>query len=216
MLELFTASEQQAALQKAKILIPTLETKTSDRIEFVKLLRSLFNGVPGLASNQSDAEDASLSFFTNDAETMINDLRLVDEDDEFPPVEEAKAGGGAAGFEDMVDSFKAAALRALNYTSYFEMKRRAGEVGQNGVAPMVNEIAKTPTLNRIHLIGHSFGGRLVASAAAYANTKKLKSMTLLQAAFSHNGFFRESERSFPPGGGQKNRFRAHPHHLFKI
>jgi hypothetical protein len=41
---------------------------------------------------------------------------------------------------------------------------------------------------RIHLVGHSFGCRVVTAAAAASTTDKLQSMTLLQAAFSHNGF----------------------------
>jgi hypothetical protein len=41
---------------------------------------------------------------------------------------------------------------------------------------------------RIHLIGHSFGGRLVTAAAAGPQKFAPSTMTLLQAAFSHNGF----------------------------
>ena len=44
---------------------------------------------------------------------------------------------------------------------------------------------------KFHLIGHSFGGRLVTAAVLGADDQqplKVSSMTLLQAAFSHNGF----------------------------
>lgn len=44
---------------------------------------------------------------------------------------------------------------------------------------------------KIHLVGHSFGGRLVAAtAAACADAPPLQvaTLTLLQAAFSHHGF----------------------------
>jgi hypothetical protein len=50
--------------------------------------------------------------------------------------------------------------------------------------------AAAPDL-RIHLVGHSFGGRLVTAAAlgrAGSESVAPASMTLLQAAFSHNGF----------------------------
>jgi pimeloyl-ACP methyl ester carboxylesterase len=53
-------------------------------------------------------------------------------------------------------------------------------------------------VQRIHLVGHSFGGRVVTAAAANSTTNKIKSMTLLQAAFSHNGF----------SGNPKGFFRA--------
>lgn len=67
------------------------------------------------------------------------------------------------------------------------MKQRAGKVGQVGVAPLVAGLkAANPGL-RIHLVGHSFGGRLVtAAAAALASGTSGISLTLLQAALSHN------------------------------
>jgi predicted alpha/beta hydrolase family esterase len=77
-------------------------------------------------------------------------------------------------------------MNVLNFTTYYEMKRRAGAVGQNGVGPLVDELAAQT--GRIHLVGHSFGGRLVTAVATNSETDKIASMTLLQAAFSHNGF----------------------------
>jgi len=98
----------------------------------------------------------------------------------------ATGSGRAAGLSDILHGFKAAAMNVLNFTTYYEMKRRAGVVGQNGVAPLVDQLAAQA--RRIHLVGHSFGGRLVTAVAADSETDKITSMTLLQAAFSHNGF----------------------------
>ncbi|MDN5882797.1 MAG: alpha/beta hydrolase, partial [Nitrosospira sp.] len=78
------------------------------------------------------------------------------------------------------------AMNILNYTTYYEMKTRAGAVGRNGVAPLIDKLASQ--VQHIHLIGHSFGGRLVTAAAANSKNDKIASMTLLQAAFSQNGF----------------------------
>jgi predicted alpha/beta hydrolase family esterase len=77
-------------------------------------------------------------------------------------------------------------MNILNFTTYFEMKARAGTVGKNGVAKLIDRFA--PQVQRIHLIGHSFGGRVVTAAAANSSTEKIRSMSLLQTAFSHNGF----------------------------
>jgi len=66
------------------------------------------------------------------------------------------------------------------------MKTRAGTVGSIGLARLIDGL--TAPAARIHLIGHSFGGRLVTAAAANSVTNKIASMSLLQAAFSHNGF----------------------------
>jgi poly(3-hydroxyalkanoate) synthetase len=66
------------------------------------------------------------------------------------------------------------------------MKTRAGKVGNDGVAPLIDQLQAT--VQRIHLIGHSFGGRLVSAGTKGSKTNRLASLSLLQAAFSHNGF----------------------------
>jgi len=97
-----------------------------------------------------------------------------------------KVEGGAASLGSMLSGFKAAGMNVLNFTTYFEMKSRAGTVGKKGVGPLIDKLA--PDVQRIHLIGHSFGGRVVTSTAANSTNGKIASMSLLQTAFSHNGF----------------------------
>ena len=46
--------------------------------------------------------------------------------------------------------------------SYYEMKNRAGVIGRNGLGPMLGKLAAADHGIRIHLMGHSFGARLVA------------------------------------------------------
>ena len=68
------------------------------------------------------------------------------------------------------------------------MKSRAGTVGSKGVADMLRQVRGAKPAIRIHLVGHSFGGRLVTAAAhALPDNTDLVTMSLLQAAFSHNG-----------------------------
>ena len=50
-------------------------------------------------------------------------------------------------------------------------------------------------MQKIHLVGHSFGGRVVAAAAANSTTDKIASLALLQTAFSHNGFSKSMQRA---------------------
>ena len=100
----------------------------------------------------------------------------------------AQPTGGAAGIVSFFKGFAGSALNVLNYTTYYEMKTRAGTVGNNGVAPLIDELAKGVPPRTFDLIGHSFGGRVVTAAAADSETDKIKSLALLQAAFSHNGF----------------------------
>jgi esterase/lipase superfamily enzyme len=90
---------------------------------------------------------------------------------------------------DLFDGITAGARRLLNFTTYYRMKARAGVVGARGLAPALATIHQSAPNVRLHLIGHSFGARVVTSAAqALTGDLKLGSLSLLQAAFSHNGF----------------------------
>jgi hypothetical protein len=93
--------------------------------------------------------------------------------------------GGAAGIHHAVDML-------MNLGSYHLMKDRAGIVGRTGLARALDQIHDDYPGIRIHLAGHSFGCRAITAAAA-AIRKPVASMTLFQAAFSHN--------SFSPSGG---------------
>ncbi|WP_447036465.1 serine-threonine protein kinase [Streptomyces sp. DSM 118878] len=78
----------------------------------------------------------------------------------------------------------------LRQGSYYAMKRRAGAVGQLGLGPAIGLLAADVSGIRIHLIGHSFGARLVSYAlrGMPADVRAVKSVTLLQGAFSHYAF----------------------------
>lgn len=193
MKEMFAEPAQQQTLDEAKALIPDLEDKASARRDFADKIRSL------LDPSAANKEDASETFFKDDGNELMKNLK-VDEDDLDDEIageggsaslplgvgSVAASTGGAAGLGTWLSGFKAAALNVLNFTTYFEMKTRAGNVGKNGVAKLIDKLA--PQVQRIHLIGHSFGGRVVTATAANSMTDKIKSMSLLQTAFSHNGF----------------------------
>ncbi|MFH8408330.1 serine-threonine protein kinase [Streptomyces sp. NPDC018019] len=82
------------------------------------------------------------------------------------------------------------AKELLRQAGYYGMKRRAGVVGQLGLGPVLGTLVKSAPGVRIHLIGHSFGARLVAYAlrGMPAGVTGVKSVTLLQGAFSHYAF----------------------------
>ncbi len=103
----------------------------------------------------------------------------------------AGAQGQTAGLLDLGSGIKAGARRFLNFTTYYQMKERAGQVGAGGLNSVLRHLRTHGPAVRLHLIGHSFGGRLVAAAAdgpGDAPAVRIDSLTLLQAAFSHNGF----------------------------
>lgn len=110
-----------------------------------------------------------------------------------PPSFKNAEGGNAQGIGDTISSLVqgtgAAVARFLNQLTYFEMKKRSGIVGEALAGKVLNKVDPDQPV-RLHLVGHSFGGRLVSAAAnTWTDTSncKLFSITLLQAAYSHNG-----------------------------
>ena len=71
----------------------------------------------------------------------------------------------------------------LNIFAYNEMKIRAGVVGDGLAAHVLNPVLADG--KRVHLVGHSFGGRLMTAATA-ATEGKISNLTVLEGAFSHN------------------------------
>jgi hypothetical protein len=184
-------------IQAAKDQLGKLDSDPAARKKFVDELRSL------LDPSAAHEEDNSALFFKLDGAVMLEKLQTP-----TPLVSRgggggaaslgahltATPGGGAAGLGDIFSGIKAGAIRFLNYFTYYEMKKRAGTVGQNGVGPMIDRLA--PKVQRIHVVGHSFGGRVVTAASMASTTDKLQTMSLLQTAFSHNGFSRSMNGFF--------------------
>ncbi|WP_030893694.1 hypothetical protein [Streptomyces sp. NRRL S-474] len=98
----------------------------------------------------------------------------------------------------------------LRQATYYAMKRRAGTVGERGLGRVVGQLAKAAPGVRVHLVGHSFGARLVSFAlrGLPEDVRTVKSVTLLQGAFSHYAFAARLPHDARAGGvlqGQQNR-----------
>ncbi|MGK2879767.1 MAG: hypothetical protein ACSLE6_02865 [Mycobacterium sp.] len=189
-----------ATFARAAELLPALDNSTDAQAEFADLLRSL---VP--VGDEGEPGDSLAEFFALDGPALLEALDIavlaetlaalgsMDEpgDDaggvqDVPEGDLDPTGGGAAGlFGDMAEKFASKARALMNFTTYYTMKSRAGSIGQ-ALAPTLAEV---PGTTRLHLVGHSFGARLVTSAAAaLPGARTLHSISLLQAAFSHYSF----------------------------
>jgi hypothetical protein len=107
------------------------------------------------------------------------------------PEREGEIAGGAAGLGDLLGGIGRGAATFLNLLTFWKMKKRAGTIGQDGLAPQLDRLrqslADTRPALRLHLAGHSFGARLVTAAVSRL-AAPATSLTLLQGAFSHHGF----------------------------
>jgi pimeloyl-ACP methyl ester carboxylesterase len=73
----------------------------------------------------------------------------------------------------------------IRIATVYKMKDRAGTLGARGVGSLLRDLL-TACDARVHLIGHSYGGKIVLSAtAAGPLPRPVESMLLLQPAVSH-------------------------------
>jgi hypothetical protein len=89
----------------------------------------------------------------------------------------------------------AGAKDALRIATYWQMKQRAATVGRDGLGGLVlSKLVRDAPHTRVHLIGHSFGARLVSFSLSglpegvTEAASPVKSLFLLQGAFSHYAF----------------------------
>ncbi|MFJ3881896.1 serine-threonine protein kinase [Streptomyces sp. NPDC090077] len=99
-------------------------------------------------------------------------------------------GGPALALGSGARALWGGARELLRQATYYEMKKRAGVVGEHGLGPVLTDLAGRRPALRFHLVGHSFGARVVSfSLRAVADgARHVKSLTLLQGAFSHYAF----------------------------
>jgi hypothetical protein len=187
-----------ARLQAARPLVSRLQDDAGARAAFADVVREV---LPRAAANDEDASDRLFSL----SGQQIMDRLQKPSPLLRPPAGRADAGGavevgspgappprllgGSAGIGDLFKDARAGALQLLNYSTYYVMKARAGVVGPS-LAGVLQKLRSQRANVRVHLVGHSFGARLVTAAAATAGPAgmAIDSMSLLQAAFSHYGF----------------------------
>jgi hypothetical protein len=203
--------ENAATRKKLLALVPRLEGSSAAQEEFLELLRST---LPRTSKGEDDAAFDALK--TASTQEVMDAARSGGETDAaapelggaagidpagLPPLGDGELEGGGAGF---LDSIVGAARNLVNVTTYYTMKERAGVVGTKGIAPLVDRIHQVAPNARLHLVGHSFGGRAV-TAAALATHAPISSLSLLQAAYSHFGMAKDWD-----GGGKNGLFTKVP------
>lgn len=121
--------------------------------------------------------------FEDGGAASVRNFRMPEDSETFE--------GAAGGIGVITGRLWNGAKEALRQFTYWQMKQRAGTVGQHGLGPFLGDLAsRTPGL-RIHLVGHSFGARLVSFSLAGLPDgvrSPVCSVTLLEGAFSHFAF----------------------------
>ncbi len=201
------SDEGETTIDRLIELVPDLEDKKSARTEFGEKVRTLLG--TDIAADAELADEIPTTMFMMAGDQMLEELGIARDEEAGVGAEGGIASvggdgdasgdpmGGIAGLGSFFRGIRSGAGNALNMITYYTMKARAGVVGRIGLAPLLREAKDQKPSIKIHLVGHSFGGRLVAATALgesdAAPVLPVDSMTLLQAAFSHNGFARDWE-----------------------
>jgi len=179
------------SLARARALAPVLASSLDARDEFVRIVRAFM-------PHDVNVEEPVIpdDLFTLDGDQLLQRLSRAGHDSTAAGARRATSSGGAAGLGDWIGKAVDGAKGLVNLVTYYQMKNRAGVVGERGAYDMLRQIRAARPADgndslRLHLIGHSFGCRLVTAATAGPATAPplpIDSLTLLQAAFSHYGF----------------------------
>jgi len=115
--------------------------------------------------------------------------------------------GPSAGAEQGIGDWFAKAINGakdvVRVLSYAVMKDRAGNIGRDGLGPLLAALHSRLPAARVHLIRHSFGGRLVSFTLSGVGTSAdspVASPLLLQGAFSHWSFAHAQDNPFGSQG----------------
>lgn len=186
-LKVILAADPAAAakIEHARDQIAKLEVSQSAQDDFVF---ALVGALPAPRNEKDEGLDdamAALKSGSVPGHTVLDRLSVPI----FPafPLPD-NSGGHALGLGGILDGITSAASRLANYVTYYTMKDRAGIVGRTGVQQTILDLQAAAPHLRVHLIGHSFGGRLVTAAAnTLTAPRTIETLLLLEAAYSHNG-----------------------------
>jgi hypothetical protein len=152
--DVFTGDQHRAALDELARLLEERPEDPAALARFQALMAELATDPDAGSPGEDQGE---LALLEDDPEEVFGRFA-----DAVPQTGE----GGAAGLDDTFGRLWGGAKEALRQLTYFEMKKRAGVVGKEGLGPLLGRIHQADPDVHIHLIGHSFGARLVSFALA--------------------------------------------------
>jgi hypothetical protein len=190
-------AEQKPRIDKAIALLDQVKGNTAAQDRFADDVLSLLDG------SELDANEGIDDIRAKSGSELLASLSTPIRNP-VAPVNDGEGGvaglggvfvpggdGGTEGLGAVAGSIFGRIGQFLNMTTWYTMKNRSGVVGENGVARAVRDLKAAVPAIRIHLVGHSLGGRLMAGCAkSLAENPMLRpdSLMLLEAAFSHFGF----------------------------
>jgi hypothetical protein len=192
--------DRSAQLDTAITLLPKVADDPAAQDQFSDLLLSLTD------DSELDPTEGLQQIRNQPGSVLLQKLSLPmilptqTSDFDSGSVESVDEDGTAQGIGSFFGSVLGGVDTFINLTTWYVMKNRSGVVGETGAAKAVRDLKASNSKIRIHLVGHSLGGRLMAACAkslAQSPLLQLDSVTLLEAAFSHYGFSPNNGKGAP-------------------
>lgn len=198
-----TGAAERAELDEVAAVVPegqrerfyALAQRTGDlgeneAAEFAALVVAAFSGSDELRTAQSVPPAEVLSVWR-----AIPPVAPRPVGDDFGFAADDSAGPQAAGAVRALDP-----RSLIRLATVLRMKDRAGRVGARGVADLLSSVLAA-TDARVHLVGHSYGAKVVLSAlVATPLARTVDSVLLLQPAMSYLCFAADVDGTGHPGG----------------
>jgi hypothetical protein len=193
--KVFPELRQEQAIERLSTLLSCQQASDEAINSFIASLKVLLAS-ESLISEHHDLEKVAATAGLDDWRQILDQLASTEPDHALP------SEGGAASVGDFFERAWRGAKAALRVVTYWQMKARAGVIGRVGLGPALSAVAQDMPGIRLHLLGHSFGARLVSYSLAGLNlpegtTSPVKSLFLIQGAFSHFAF--AAALPFDPG-----------------
>ncbi|KIE27055.1 serine-threonine protein kinase [Streptomyces sp. MUSC 125] len=186
-------------IARLAVLLDERPAGTEGLREFGRLVRLLVTGEQRPGAADTGEEGGEPAVFTQDPVTAC---------EAFASALAALDSPGTTNRFSIPNPWEGA-KELLRQATYYTMKRRAGTVGEHGLGPVTGQLAHAAPGVRVHLVGHSFGGRLVSFAlrGLPGGVRAVRSVTLLQGAFSHYAFADRLPHDPDRSGALKDRQR---------
>jgi hypothetical protein len=195
-LERMKATSDAKTADKIEAILRDLPKAEDDGNARVRMASSLLDLVRQLPQ---DGNEARAAFADATPESLVNALTAGDAVVVGPagggtggaggiPQLGPQAGGVGGGLSVLGKVF-GFVPKFVNLTTFLLMFNRCGDVGEKGISDVVRRVKKLSNA-RVHLVGHSLGGRAVtacAKALIDAPAQNVDTMMLLEAAYSHFG-----------------------------
>ena len=184
----FKQPEQQGAIDAMASLLRE-RPRSEEELKHFQALIGQLTGTPA-PGGPPQPESPAAPEDNGEADGLLGQ-DAVDVFKRFAALAPQRRAGGAAGVSDIFGGLWNGAKEALRVATYWEMKKRAGKIGKDGLGPILDRLQGKSAKLEVHLIGHSFGARLVSFALAGVKAGPphvASSVMLLQGAFSHFAF----------------------------